>query len=399
MEKPRVLLAYHYFAHYRRPIVEELVKSEHFDFTFVSDEKPSHASIKTLSQDDFDSGAIFANSSTARWEKVKNTWIGPILWQHGLCRKIARSDYDQVIFLGDAHFLSTWFAVLIARIRRKPSFFWSHGLYGRESWLKRKLRTAFYRLASGGMLLYGNHSRELLEAQGFDPNRLFVVFNCLDYADQLKHRKGLTPGSRIEVRAGLFKQHQHLPLAVFIGRLTPEKKLSLLIEALTKSFANGKPFNLLIIGTGSELSNLTNAVPAQLSEHVHFQGACYDESEISKFIDASDLCVSPGNIGLTAIHAMSYGTPVVTHRDAAWQGPEFEAIVEGITGSLFERNNVESLLKEISFWLFQNLADREVCRKDCLAIVDKFYNPANQARIFEAALSGIAATNVSPSQE
>ena len=44
----------------------------------------------------------------------------------------------------------------------------------------------------------------------------------------------------------------------------------------------------------------------------HFQGAVFDESN-SELIYHSDLCVSPGNVGLTAIHSLTYGVPVATH--------------------------------------------------------------------------------------
>ena len=41
----------------------------------------------------------------------------------------------------------------------------------------------------------------------------------------------------------------------------------------------------------------------------------------------SDLTVSPGNIGLTAIHSLSYGTPVCSHSNFNNQMPESEAII------------------------------------------------------------------------
>ena len=61
-------------------------------------------------------------------------------------------------------------------------------------------------------------------------------------------------------------------------------------------------------------------------------GETFDEAEISKLLNHADLCVSPGNVGLTAMHALAYGVPVATHNDFKNQMPEFEAITPGKTG-------------------------------------------------------------------
>ena len=42
--------------------------------------------------------------------------------------------------------------------------------------------------------------------------------------------------------------------------------------------------------------------------------------------------VSPGNVGLTAIHSLSYGTPVLTHNNFNNQMPEVESIQPGFNG-------------------------------------------------------------------
>ena len=54
-----------------------------------------------------------------------------------------------------------------------------------------------------------------------------------------------------------------------------------------------------------------------LQDQIWFYGACYDESKLGELIFNADLCVSPGNVGLTAVHSMGYGTPVITHNNFA----------------------------------------------------------------------------------
>lgn len=60
------------------------------------------------------------------------------------------------------------------------------------------------------------------------------------------------------------------------------------------------------------------------------------------------MCVCPAAVGLTAIHALSYGCPVISNDNVETQMPEFESIVEGETGSLFKENDIEDLVEKLN---------------------------------------------------
>ncbi|MCD8208612.1 MAG: glycosyltransferase family 4 protein, partial [Bacteroidales bacterium] len=84
---------------------------------------------------------------------------------------------------------------------------------------------------------------------------------------------------------------------------------------------------------------------------VWFYGECYDEKKLAELFYNADLCVSPGNVGLVAIHAMQYGLPVVSHDNFETQMPEYETIVEGKTGALFKEGDVDDLCRVVKNWL------------------------------------------------
>jgi len=107
-------------------------------------------------------------------------------------------------------------------------------------------------------------------------------------------------------------------------------------------------------------------------------GEIYDERKISRLIYESDLCVSPGNVGLSAIHSITYGTPVITHDDFKYQMPEFEIIKPGVNGFFFKKDSVEDLARKISLSLGKNF-DKKAVRKE---ILNK-YNPQAQKSIFD----------------
>lgn len=97
-----------------------------------------------------------------------------------------------------------------------------------------------------------------------------------------------------------------------------------------------------------------------------FYGACYDEKQIAEFLYNADLCVSPGNVGLNAMHAMTFGCPVIRHSNMVAQMPEVEAIEDGLTGTYFEENNIESLAQSIKKSGSHLILKENVCAKTAI---------------------------------
>ena len=94
-----------------------------------------------------------------------------------------------------------------------------------------------------------------------------------------------------------------------------------------------------------------------------------------------DVLVSPGEVGLTAIHSMTYGTPVITHNNFSCQMPEHEVIIPGITGEFFDYDNpINSMSKLIPRFY----GKRSFYSKNCKEIIRKKYNPNNQLLIFNS---------------
>ncbi|UVP00894.1 glycosyltransferase [Bacteroides sp. BFG-257] len=174
---------------------------------------------------------------------------------------------------------------------------------------------------------------------------------------------------------------------IFIGRLTPVKKIDLLIEALLILKQSGLQYNLTLVGGGIQEASLKELVEQKyLNDNVWFYGACYDEIKNAELIYNADLCVSPGNVGLTAIHSMMFGTPVITHSCFKFQMPEFEAIHEGLTGSFFDYDSASSIADCIVRWDKKYIDKREEVRLACFNEIDKFWTPQFQLEIIKTNL-------------
>lgn len=144
-----------------------------------------------------------------------------------------------------------------------------------------------------------------------------------------------------------------------------------------------------MIGDGTEKERMLQDVQAlRVTQQIWFYGACYDEESNASLIYNADLCVAPGNIGLTAMHAMMFGCPCLSHNDFPWQMPEFEAIHEGSTGCFFERDNIEDLANSIDKWFLEHADKREDVREACFHEIDKEWNPHKQLEIIKNMIYG-----------
>src|SRR5690606_17370107 len=147
-----------------------------------------------------------------------------------------------------------------------------------------------------------------------------------------------------------FKNNQ--PVLIYIGRIQRSKKLDLLVNVLAELNNEEYPCNLTIIGSDVESNNILALISnLTLEDKVWMVGACYDEKRIGEFLYNADVCVSPGPIGLTALHALSYGCPVITNNEFNTQMPEFEAITPNVSGDFFEFGNKNSLKEVIKNWI------------------------------------------------
>ena len=308
--------------------------------------------------------------------KVKNR----LIYQRHVLKEVAFKHWDVIILLGDANILSNWLAAIVAWLKGIPVIFWGHGIYGSESFLKRTVRKSFLSLANIN-LVYGHWARNLLIEENFQPVSIRVIYNSVNYERSTALRVNA-------VSPNFYKSYfkNDLPTLIFIGRLTRVKRLQLLIEAVHQLNLVTKKFNLVLIGDGEVIQDL-KSLAKKLEVNAYFHGASYNEQEISKFIANADLCVSPGNVGLTSIHSMSYGTPVCTNDDFKNQGPEFEAIKAWETGCFFDKEK-GNLVETISKW-FEKSPSREKVRTNCYDVVDNFYNPNMQLEVLRKAIKDL----------
>lgn len=371
----RVVVAYHFFAHYREPVFRALAESTEHEYWLYGGLRDPDGGIEPA-----DMGGWPRFRSLRAWR------VGRVLIQPWLPLAMLNPKFDAAILLGDAQHLTTWPAALLARLTGKKVLFWTHGWTREDRGPKAWVRRTFYRLAHG-LLLYGNRAKAIGEAQGFDPQRMTVIYNSLDYPLQRQLREQQSPAELAALRQELFRRPER-PIALCVSRLTTVRRLDLLIEAAALLKDEGRPINILLVGDGPERAAL-EALARERGVDVTFTGACYDEALLCRYTMISTVTVAPGKVGLTAMQSLAYGTPVITHGDLDDQMPEVEAVIPGVTGDFFERGNVADLAWVIGEWTSASKR-RANARSQAIAIVESTYNPQHQVRIINSAIDSVA---------
>ncbi|MFI3321890.1 MAG: glycosyltransferase [Rikenellaceae bacterium] len=368
--KPRISLVLNIAPSYRHALLHRLDDSQKVDFFFSA----GKYDMQIASLMKFEELKGFKHYLEPKFKGIK------LIWQKGWY-KLLFEGYDGFILTANGGIRSNWLLLCFARLMGKKVYLWGHGLYGNETYFQRLKNLTYMRLASG-IFLYGNHGKAEMIKNGYKKEKISVIYNSLNRDLQLKYRDRKEDFLFLRNYFGV-----EAPTLIFLGRLTPQKSLHILLEAIAILKAQQIIYNVILVGSGEQEKNLKERVEELgLEDQVWFYGDCYDESMNATLFKAAWLTVSPGNVGLTAMHSLSYGVPVVTHNDFKRQMPEYEAIVDGVTGGFFNRGDAISLSDAIYFWMTK-LSDknqREKCSMECKKIIDDIYNPENQARLIES---------------
>jgi glycosyltransferase involved in cell wall biosynthesis len=342
-------------AHYRLPIYKAMNKEFACDFYFGNH---IQTPIKTIE----------ISSLTGYRATLKNIFFYKFYWQRksiGLLNK----PYEYYILDGEPYCISSWVILLLSKLKKKKTIAWTHGWYGRESFIKRIIKKIFYSQYSF-LMLYNNYAINLMEKQGFNRKKMFCIANSMD-SDKEKYLR------EKQVKTDIYSSHFHNgnPVIIYCGRIQIVKKLDLLLNAVKNLKDNGILVNIIFVGKDVDNVNIDNqAKNLGIEQQIWMYGPCYDDDIIAELFYNANVCVSPGNVGLTAIHSLTFGCPVITHGNLPDQMPEFEAIRPGITGDFFKENDAYDLSEKIKKWISLNDAQRDETRNAAYKEIDQKWN-------------------------
>lgn len=367
MSELRICCLFNIGPHYDFPLYQLMGEVFHCDF-YLGDKLPYQ--LKTFEY----------TSLNGFKGKLHNRFIHHFYWQSGVIRQLF-APYRFYIMNGEPFCLSTWLFLLLSKLTNKKVIGWTHGWYGREGIIKGNIKRRFFKLFDK-LLVYNDYSINLLKQQGIDKSRLFCFANSLD-SDRIKTiRKQISD-------TDIYRSHfgNDNPVLIYCGRIQKRKRLDLLINCLERLNQEGFPTNLMMVGADDEGTGIDRLVKEKgLTDKVWSYGPCFDERLLGEFFSSATVCISPGNVGLTAIHSLSYGCPVITHGDFPYQMPEFEAIRPNITGAFFKRDDINDMTETIKKWIESYRHNRDQIRQQAYDEIDKKWNIHYQIEVLKRVL-------------
>ncbi len=252
-------------------------------------------------------------------------------WQKNLL-KINFSNYNLVIFNVNPKFLSTLIALIICKFKGIKTIDYNHRRSSTSNTIFIFIRNLIVKFLTNGRIYYlkseSDQAKNSKKIIFINPKNLGYANNSINTKLISKLRKKYIP----KERSGF----------LFVGRLTSKSKIELLINALFYSEMN---YKIHILGdlddNNSYLQKL--AYKYDVVNRIKWYKFSSNEEEISKLFNLCRCFVYPGEVGLSIIHAMSYGLPAIIHNNIKHHNPEHAAFTNEVNGLVFDENNPKSL--------------------------------------------------------
>ncbi len=319
---------------YRVGFFRRLVATENLDVEIHASERMPDGAIGTHAS---------ARDLPLKYHRIKQ-WLG-CYWIEGVPGDWNLTVGDVVVVPGAVQYLNNLLIWRKARECGAGIVWWGQGW----SYGSTPARSAFKRRAAGfadSILLYTEHEAEAYRKVGCG-KPVFGANNCLD-EEEIQTAISHWTEERL---AGFQAQHglQNRNVVLFSGRLSGKQNLSVLLRGLGCLAKDDPSCLLVVIGDGSQRPELERlAASLGIADHIRWVGALYQEEALAPWFLSAVCFAYPAPIGLSLIHALNYGLPVITHDQCLHHGPEIAALVPGANGLLFQEGNPRELADNVS---------------------------------------------------
>jgi glycosyltransferase involved in cell wall biosynthesis len=324
-------------AKYRVPVFRELASRPGIDLKVIYGVNPGVPNVVAEG---------FRAIPVHRWQRKIAGKL--VMFQGAEWKYCSRRQSDVVVLRWSPRSLVQAPALLRARAEGIATILWGHGYSKRDRGWWRVLRDWLGKRASA-LLFYEPRTRDSYARQGWNRDRLFVALNSLDHTEieaarqwwqerpseleQFQRERGLDSG----------------PVILFVSRLHAANHVEWLVQAAMELARQMPGLKTVIIGNGeAERERLKRlAAEAGFESSFLFEDGIYDELRLAPwFLSATVFCY-PANMGLSLIHSLWYGLPVVASDRLDIQGPEVIALEPGVNGLSYEFGNVRSLVEAL----------------------------------------------------
>lgn len=283
--------------------------------------------------------AIFVGGR-AKERKVAGFWslIAPELW------KELRSGRYDALWLHGHGYAANILALVAAKTIGLPIFMRGEThldlpCAGAKAVLRRPLLGILYGMCDG-LLAIGSANARFYRAMGVPERKLHLVPYSVDNA-RFSAASLLSDAERVEVR-----QRYGIPTdraaILYAAKFTSRKRPGDLLQAALHLKSSGKPFSIVMVGSGELERQLKDFCACEALEDVIFPGFI-NQSELPRLYGACDVFVLPSENepwGLAVNEAMCARLPVVVSKEI---GCAADLVENGVTGYTPRAGDVDEL--------------------------------------------------------
>ncbi len=330
----KVVVLYRVLQEWRRPIFERIAKREDIDFTLMHG--PDFKGSKVVSSKKevfFKKHKLF--SLKIRKESKNGLIAMPI--SIFLFFKLVLHRPDVVVSEGASNLFNATLGWIYCKIFGKKFIWWSLGkLKGTEHvGFRKKLDNWINKIerSSNAIISYSSLGKTYFKSIGVAEDKIFVAVNVVDTDAKFQLFENLK--SEVKKIDSDFN-------VLFVGAMTPQKNLKMLIEAFAVLEQKRQNCFLTIVGGGSEMKKLTSLSESLNIKNIEFTGSVFDG--VAKYFMKGDVFVLPGLGGLAVSEAMAFGVPVIA---SVGDGCEKDLVVNDLNGIIDESLTVNSLTEHL----------------------------------------------------
>ena len=288
-------------------------------------------------------------------------FIGPFQWQRGMSlRGLLKGDV--IVICGDIHVISTIWLAIKAKMRGVKVIWWGHHKSSTSTEFRVRIRLAIARFLSDIFLAYTRTGVEYLGSKGFRKGFVFATGNTIDQKPIRDAMANCSAPDPFHGKVGL----------LCCSVLREKVRLDLAIKAM----ADRKLENvvLAVIGDGPLKAKYEEiAKEYGVEERIIWVGETRDQHVMAPWFLNAKAFVYPGSVGLSILHAMSYGLPVVVHDNAEHQMPEYEVMENGRIGYCFREGDVNDLVEKVSL-IISDERKRQFMSEECKRLAYNSYS-------------------------
>jgi glycosyltransferase involved in cell wall biosynthesis len=317
--------------HYRAPFYERLFARDDVDVR-VFCQAAMHGSGLMLAHDRFPDRVRVVPAFSLRAERM--------VWQRLPWRSLL-SEFDVIFVAGNPRLLSSVLLALAASARRRPVVIFGQAHTRGANRFTERLRLWWWRRFRH-IFVYTDGEAARLKARGFDRHDVVGMNNGHDQRRIDAIAREWTPQRLAEWRARQGLAGRTLILSC--ARVEYKNRYDLWLEAMPALLRERPDLVWCVIGHGVERQALEQQAAALgVSGSILWVGTLPDDEAAAPWFLSSTLLVHPAGIGLTLMHALGFGLPVVTDDDRPRHSPEFDAFEDGRTGRLFPAGSVSGM--------------------------------------------------------